>query len=110
MVTVTVGSTLLTASLNQRGTFGKNEISSGGHWPVFNTDNAQLNMGACPVQSPTEKIMNRGVSTARQSRDESYVTPMADAHMVFYCPHKFCDGLASEGYVIGYELVVGICW
>ena len=65
MAKFTVGSTLLTALLDQCCTFGKDEILSDGHWRVFNTDNAQVNVGPCPVQSPTEKIMNRGVSIAR---------------------------------------------
>ena len=55
MVTVTVGSALLTVSLDQCDTFGKNELLSGGHWRVLTTDNAWLNVGPCPVQSPTEK-------------------------------------------------------
>ena len=65
MVMFTIGPALSTASLDQGGTYHEKESSSGGHCRVFNTDDAQLNLGAYQVQSSTEKSMNRGVSIAR---------------------------------------------
>ena len=65
MVMFTIGLALSTASHDQGGTYHEKESSSGGHCRVFNTDNAQLNLGAYQVQSSTEKSMNREISIAR---------------------------------------------